>query len=526
MPERKRGIIGLLAGFVLCLVFCTSVFAEQPITVRLDGGKVKFDTEPRLVNDRTFVPMRTIYEAFGAKIYWNDNEKSVTSQYNGTEIYLKVGSDEMLVNGEVVELEDAPFIAEDRTLVPVRAISEALGCYVDWDEDDRIVYIRSSVEQNEVLKDVAVSDEFRYTGYDGEYNGVSIFDNYGTDFFGMELLAITPWRGEQYAAIINGMAEDLPNVRVFCGIPPTAAEFYATDPYKTNYMSAIAHIYNNLSDKVTPLNLEGAMNINLGHYLYFRTDHHWTHFGSYCAYLEFCDKSGAPFPNIDDFDVTVKEDYLGSWCKATAGTRGYNLLSMEPDRIILYEPVADYRGMSYHDMAFQKPIKEMVLLNEDFDDYNIFLEGDYPIEYFHTGNENGKSICVIKESYGNAFSTWLVNSYEDIYVVDYREFNGRGGTGDTFTVKEFYDLHPFDDLLVLSYPYSVLADDLREMIGKMWREDYTNPEQVTDYIPEETGESPEAEREEAGLGSSSAENPEDEPLPTLVPEPQSDGLIY
>ncbi len=518
MLRKKLKTLCAAAVLIICMAACASAFADDTVSVRLDGGKIDFDTAPQLVNDRTFVPMRAIFEAYGAVIYWDESEKSVTSKYNGVEIYLKIGDDEMLVNGESVRLDAAPFIADDRTLVPVRAISEAFGSRVEWDEDERVVSIISPVEENGVLNDVIINNDYRYTGYDGEYNGVSIFDNYGTDFFGMELLAITPWRGEQYAEIVNGMAEDLPDVRVFCGVPPTAAEFYATDTYKTNYKSSIAHIYNNLSDRVTPLNLEGAMNTNLGNYLYFRTDHHWTHFGAYCAYLEFCDKSGAPFPNLDDFDVTVKDEYLGSWSKATEGTRGHNLLGLKPDSMILYEPIVDYSGMSYHDMAFEKPIKDMVLLNENFNDYNVFLEGDYPIEHFHTDNGNGRSICVIKESYGNAFSTWLVNSYEDIYVVDYRQFNGYGDTDEMFTVKDFYSLHPFDDLLVLSYPYTILADDLRQMLGEMWREGYRNPERVTDYVPDELrgGES-EAEPESGA---------EDEPLPTLVPEPQSDELIF
>ena len=483
---------------LLCLALCAPAYAEQPVTVLLDGGKISFDTQPRIVNDRVTVPMRAIFEAYGALIYWDESEKSVTSKYGDTEIYLKIDDPEMTVGDETVELDSPPYIFEDRTYVPVRAVSEAFGSGVAWDPDERVVSIISPPERNGILDDMAVSDEFRYADNDGEYNGVSIFDN-DNDYFGMELLAISPWRGEQYAEIVNGMAEDLPDVRVFCGVVPTAGEFYASDTYRTNYKPAIAHIYNNLSDRVTPLNLEGAMNINLGHYLYFRTDHHWTHFGAYCAYLEFCDRAGITPPPLDDFDTTVINGYIGSWGRATEGTDGYDLLSSTPDKMVLYEPNVDYSGSAYYDMEFERPIMDVELLNENFRDYNVFIEGDMPVVHFHTSVGNGRSVCLIKESYGNAFSTWLVNSYEDVYVVDYRQFNGHDGNDEPFEIKDFYELHPFDDLLVLSYPYTVLADDLREMFGQMRRSDYVNPPHITDYVP--------------GAGGA-----DDGPLPTLVPQ--------
>ncbi len=472
----------VLSAAVMLSLFalCTAAYADEPVTVLLDGGRIAFDAEPVIVGDRVMVPMRAIFERLGASVYWDEDERSVISELDGTEIYLRVDDDEMLVNDKPYELDEAPFISSDRVLVPLRAVSEAFGCYVGWDPDYYVAIIRTAVEPNSVLGDVVVKDDERYLNYDGEYGGVSVFDKGESDYFGMELLAISPEKGEEFARIVNGMADDLPDTRVFCGIAPTAAEFYASDTYKTNYLSSISHIYNNLNDAVIPLNTEGAMNINLGNYLYFRTDHHWTHFGSYCAYLDFCDRSGNTAPGIEQFETETIDGYIGSWGSAVKGTAGYDMLSESPDSIVLYQPIVDYYGMSYKDMAFEQPIKEMVLLNENFGNYDIFLEGDYPIDHFHTDVGNGKSICVIKESYGNAFSTWLVNNYEDVYIVDYRQFNGHGETYQPFTVKDFYELHPFDDLLVLCYPYTIVADDLRQMFGEMWRQNYAEfgPENV------------------------------------------------
>ena len=466
MLAKKLKSIGISCAAIYFML-CTAAYADAPVNVLLDGARLSFDSEPRIINDRVMVPMRAIFEAFGAQVNWNEDNQSITSDYDGVNVYLKIDDTTMRINDNEITLDSAPVIMDSRTLVPVRAVSEAFNCKVDWDSEEHIVTIASPVESHPLLDDVIVTDEFRYNNFDGEYNGVRIFDN-GENYFGMEIQVITKPGGEKYAEILNGMADDLPDVRVFCGVIPTAAEFYASNTYKSNYKAGISHIYNKLSDKVIPLNIEGAMNVNAGHYLYFRTDHQLTHFGAYCAYLEFCDKAGFEPVPIDRFETRVVDNYLGSWGKDVAGTDGYDMLNGSRDRMVVYKPIVEYTGMSYYDMEFNQPIKEMKLIM-DADNYYTFIEGDFPIEHFHTNVNNGKSICMIKESFGNPFSTWLVNNYEDVYIIDYRSFNGHFNSENRFKIKEFYDLHHFDDLLLLNYPLTFVSDDLRQMLTDMWR---------------------------------------------------------
>lgn len=458
--------------FMCAVMFSAAVFADEPIAVLMDGGRLSFDTEPQIVDSRAMVPMRTIFEAYGAEVLWDEGTETVTAMLDDMIVTLQIGNKQMINNDKFIELDVAPVIYGDRTLVPVRAVSEAFGSNVDWDPDDRVVIITSPVEKNSTMDGTVISDEFRYENYDGEYNGVSVFDNAKTDYFGMELLSINPGKGEEYAAIVSGMAEDLPNTRVFCGIVPTAAEFYASATYKTNYLSAISHIYNNLSSSVIPVNIEKVMMENSDKYLYFRTDHHWTHLGSYYAYREFCAVSGNIPAELGGFETITVEDYMGSWGGVVANTYGYNMLSQSKDTIEIYLPGTEYIGKSYSDMNMNSYMYDIRLIAPSYESYTMFIEGDNPLVYFHTDIENGRSICIIKDSYGNAFSSWLVNNYENIYILDYRIFNGNSDNDNSFSIGEFYELHPFDDLLVLSYPYTIAADDLRHMLGQMWRSDY------------------------------------------------------
>lgn len=87
---------------------------------------------PVIVSDRTFVPLRFISENFGAEVGYNESDRSITVTSDGKTAVLQVDSNLMSVGDEKVTLDAAPFINSDRTLVPVRAVSEAIGKSVAW----------------------------------------------------------------------------------------------------------------------------------------------------------------------------------------------------------------------------------------------------------------------------------------------------------------------------------------------------------------------------------------------------------
>jgi len=111
------------------------------ISVKVDGGKVYFDQLPQIVNDRTLVPLRAIFEALGAEVNWDAQTRTVTATKADTTISLTIDSDQLYVNGTAKTIDVAATIINDRTMVPVRAISEALACDVLWLGDTRTVQI-------------------------------------------------------------------------------------------------------------------------------------------------------------------------------------------------------------------------------------------------------------------------------------------------------------------------------------------------------------------------------------------------
>lgn len=90
-------------------------------------------------NSRTMVPLRFVMEMMGAEVYWDDEAKKaeIISGENKTEFY--IGRDEYTVNGEALTLDSPPYISEERTMIPIRALSEGLGKKVYWDDGGIVV---------------------------------------------------------------------------------------------------------------------------------------------------------------------------------------------------------------------------------------------------------------------------------------------------------------------------------------------------------------------------------------------------
>ncbi len=90
---------------------------------------------------RTMVPVRAVSEAFGAEVAWDGERQEVKISLDGTELLLYIGSTEALKNGTAVTLDCAPVIVEGRTFVPIRFIGEALDCTVNYAASSRHIVI-------------------------------------------------------------------------------------------------------------------------------------------------------------------------------------------------------------------------------------------------------------------------------------------------------------------------------------------------------------------------------------------------
>ena len=106
--------------------------------VSVGNNAITNDVAPVIRNNRTMVPVRVIAEALGSKVSWNEATKEVTLLVDGKEI-------KMIINKIMEGYDVAPTIINDRTFVPIRFVANALGANITWDDATRTVAI--SVEQ-------------------------------------------------------------------------------------------------------------------------------------------------------------------------------------------------------------------------------------------------------------------------------------------------------------------------------------------------------------------------------------------
>lgn len=143
----KRKILLSLAAALCAAGLSTAQAADTP-TVWLDGEQLTFDVAPIIQNDRTMVPYRAIFEELGYTVSWNAQNQSVSAIKGSSSMWMQIGNKNITVNGSNVVSDTAPFIQGDRTLVPLRLVSEYSGCDVLWNGETETVVMYHKQAKN------------------------------------------------------------------------------------------------------------------------------------------------------------------------------------------------------------------------------------------------------------------------------------------------------------------------------------------------------------------------------------------
>lgn len=170
MKNRKmaNGVVALLltlAMIISCLPMTVFAALEENITVRLDGRELEFDVPPQIVNGRTMVPLRKIFESMGAKVDWDNSTQTAIATDERCIVHATINNNTMKINGTPKTLDVAPQLIGGRTLVPARFVAEAFGATVDWDSYTSTVIISSLKESEKTDTSDTETDTFTY-GYE------------------------------------------------------------------------------------------------------------------------------------------------------------------------------------------------------------------------------------------------------------------------------------------------------------------------------------------------------------------------
>lgn len=127
------------------------------IAVIVNGNKIEFDVEPQIIDGRTMVPVRGIFEALNAVVDWDGSTQTVIAKKDNTIIKITINELSFKKNNELKDLDVPAQIINGRTLVPVRAIGESFDCTVDWDGSG--VTKKVIINSNKISKEPIIEED-------------------------------------------------------------------------------------------------------------------------------------------------------------------------------------------------------------------------------------------------------------------------------------------------------------------------------------------------------------------------------
>ncbi|MCD8238358.1 MAG: copper amine oxidase N-terminal domain-containing protein [Clostridiales bacterium] len=157
----KKRVIFLTA----LLMLTTKVWASD-IRVELDGEEVEFSQQkPVIVDGRTLIPIRGVFEKLGYEISWDADTKTASFENGESAILITAESSIFLMNGEEVSLDVPASILNGSMLLPLRAVVETAGFKVNWNGETKTVYLETSDEESSYKEDMAELTENAETVY-------------------------------------------------------------------------------------------------------------------------------------------------------------------------------------------------------------------------------------------------------------------------------------------------------------------------------------------------------------------------
>ncbi|CAN5168556.1 hypothetical protein BH09BAC5_BH09BAC5_10120 [soil metagenome] len=250
--------------------------------------------------------------------------------------------------------------------------------------------------------------------------GVVIYDGRA-----MELFGGSDKISKEYASVINKYQKELQGIAtIYDVIVPSSIAFFPPKEYRkmaASEKNSTNQIYGYLDPEIKSVNAYDEIEAHRSQYIYFGTDHHWTGLGAYYAYVAFCKTANIAPIALESMTHKVRKNYLGSLYYLTRDSR----LKDNPDSVEYWMVPGKHTTLRYGTtMGKAMPGSLYAEYASGANSYGVFLGGDNPLMRIDNEIKNGRKCVIVKNSYGNPFSTYFTANYETVFVVDYRYYTG------------------------------------------------------------------------------------------------------
>ena len=285
---------------------------------------------------------------------------------------------------------------------------------------------------------------------------------------------------DYYTETINSLHGALDSdIRLFAMLVPKAVEFWAPSAYRAgaaSQLNAINYAYSNLETGIICVDAYSELFAHKDEAIYFRTDHHWSQRGAYYGFKAFCNAANLVPYDLEDYTYEVVPGFLGTMYTFTKNYAASDALRNDPDDMEIFRPVTVSTMEVYSDRSLSDGATKNIIYSYDYANdslgssmkYLAFLGGDRPICRIVNENvDNGRKLLILKESYGNAISPFMGDVFEEVWMIDPREFNGDGEPSFT-DLADFVREQGITDVLVLNNVQSAVPSymsNIRDLIG-------------------------------------------------------------
>jgi hypothetical protein len=222
MKNFAKKIVLLVCVFIMVFMSIQGMaLANEAITVTINGQKVVFnDQEPVIVDGRTLVPVRGVFETLGFNVEWDNSTRTAILTKDGYIVNISIGSNNFTTNGTSHTLDVPAQIINGSTMLPIRAVLESVGYALNWDSATNTVvitndeYIKTEPTSSRSPSATDLPDGFHPARITSEcpYTWTYVYEGYWKDGLPngegilTETFANTTYRKVYKGTFINGLA--------------------------------------------------------------------------------------------------------------------------------------------------------------------------------------------------------------------------------------------------------------------------------------------------------------------------------
>ena len=244
-------------------------------------------------------------------------------------------------------------------------------------------------------------------------NGFIIYGDRGMEPFGGSAKG-GGYTAEVFNRFKSAVGDD---VNVYAMPIPLACTFYAPEGYKGS-VSCMYDCFYGLRDALVDVefvDLISALALHADEDIYAKTDHHWMALGAFYASEKLSEVANTEFAQLEQFKECSFDGFLGS----IVSGYGVKELKNYPETFYWYEPLQEYNA-HYYDQKYNYSFSGSIFSSSN--SYVKFIRGDSYSVRIETGVRNGRKMLLIKDSFGNAMAPFLLAGFEEVYIIDYRDF--------------------------------------------------------------------------------------------------------